>query len=424
MLYYFSHPLKVQNINSRLKKQLIRLFGTKTTQENKRKSTSDVYTFLRKPHLVQVGQYIPPQYKDVVKFENAEHFYLICPEAAKQVVSLVLPSVDMSGHQLIAETNAGLGLISTELLENGVQRVRMYESCPDFRKELMNFNEVYPGRIELFTKDIFQLPRFAYIDNMDNANRVHSLLKNVPKRAWIDEPSMTIIGFISSLTFIKYLIKSLALQSGPISYGRIQLFAFMKHKDYAILTAGPEENLNVYQVVSILFNMLFDYELIQRFPRDIFLPWEHHSNKRVYVKNHNHDEIYLVKVNYKKDLPVKIEQLLPLYFFIRQFYGKGNKKIIPTIEKWVPDCGRNIIVPTLDHEMYFENINIFTRFRELTPTQILSIFMEMVNNPTYKGSPFTAMIENSLLKTETVETYIADATLERNFIEDMEEKFD
>lgn len=44
----------------------------------------------------------------------------------------------------------------------------------------------------------------------------------------------------------------------------------------------------------------------------------------------------------------------------------------------------------------------------------------MINTPTYAGSPFTAMVENELIKTETTETGITEAVLQKALTKDAE----
>ncbi|RZC34516.1 hypothetical protein BDFB_001531 [Asbolus verrucosus] len=133
--------------------------------------------------------------------------------------------------------------------------------------------------------------------------------------------------------------------------------------------------------------------------------------------------MYFVKITIKKDLPVSIENLLPLHAFITQFFGKGAKKVIPELENWIPGSGVDIMIPKLNHEHYFKDMNIFTRFGELTPAEILSVFKEMITHPEYQKSHFMAIIESQLIKTETIESSLDDQ-LEKNIVEAIEDKFD
>ncbi|CAH1280387.1 unnamed protein product [Diabrotica balteata] len=370
--------------------------------------------FQKHPELLNIKQYIPEKYLSISSKVANEHLYLICVNTAKIIADHVIPFV--KEDQIVAESNVGLGLITTELLEKGVKRVRMYETCPEFRVDLKSFDSAFPGRVELFTKNLFHLGRFSFLDKQDGINRVDILLKGVPKKAWTDDPSMTVVGTMPNLNFLKYLIKSLALQTGPSVHGRMQIFGIIREFDYKILTATPQDNLRIYQVASILFQLMLDVEKLETFSRRIFLPWERcRGNKK--LKN---EDMVLVRMNFKKDLPVPMDKILYLFFFLKQFYGTGNNRVIPTVEKWVPNSGLNVILPTLKHDEYYKGISIFTRFRDLTPPQILAVFKEVINIPSFEGSPFTAMVENELIKSETVETSIADVALEKQIAGEVE----
>ncbi|CAH2000897.1 unnamed protein product [Acanthoscelides obtectus] len=257
----------------------------KPTAEKRIPFSHELHYFLTaNPHLSTVKKYIPPRY--FAETTAPENMYLICPNAAKSIANIVFPHLRSTKSQVIAETNAGLGLITTELLEKGVDLIRLYESCSDFRKELKAFGDVYPDRVELFTKDIFHLHRFAFIDKQDNGNRVEALLRGVSKRNWSDDPVMTIIGTMCNLYFLKYLIKSLVLQTGPTLYGRINLFALMRPRDYAVLSATPGDNWIAYSAWAVLFNLFLDYDVLYECPRKMFLPWNSKLKSSTYPNNY------------------------------------------------------------------------------------------------------------------------------------------
>lgn len=56
---------------------------------------------------------------------------------------------------------------------------------------------------------------------------------------------------------------------------------------------------------------------------------------------------------------------------------------------------------TISTRNYLRNINLFTQFGDLTPSQMLTIFEQFRNWPGYKQSPFLALMENNLMKVET-----------------------
>ncbi|XP_018563365.1 dimethyladenosine transferase 2, mitochondrial [Anoplophora glabripennis] len=400
--------------------------ATKIAGNPKRPSHKRVINrfFLENEHLTALKEHIPEQHLTLRRAGLPENLYLICPKVAKIIASHVKAATESNGNnQVIAETNAGLGLISMELLENGVTPVRVYETCPDFRKELKDFEHVYSGQVEVFTKDIFHLYWYSYMDRQDHRKRVDMLLKDVPKRSWSDDPVMTIVGAMPKFSFLKYLIKCLCLQSEIVTYGRIQIIAIMRPSHFAILNSTPQDNLLAYQYWTMLSNLFFEYELLEKIPRNVYLPWESPqsvTSLKRYPMNLDPDKLYLVKLNLK-NLPVAVEHLLPLLYFGKHFFGRGSKRIIPTIEKWIPGCGLNILLPKLEHPDYFDDISIFTQFRELTPSQLLAVFKELVNYPSYPSSSFKTMVENNVLKSETVETDLAESPSQTN-VEDLEQK--
>lgn len=105
------------------------------TAVKKIKSNKGIKHFFQSDsELLKIYPHIPSKY--LRKNSVSEHFYLISPKIAKDIVKKIMPFLDLSGKQLIAETNAGLGLITLELLKEGVNLVRMFETCSEFRTEL------------------------------------------------------------------------------------------------------------------------------------------------------------------------------------------------------------------------------------------------------------------------------------------------
>lgn len=106
---------------------------TSSKKKNKPRSQKIVNYFTSEPHLNEVVKLIPSEYFAPKRRLTLEHLYLADKNIAKDVVSHVLPFILEMKKQIICETNAGLGLITAELLQNNIEAVRMYETCPDLR---------------------------------------------------------------------------------------------------------------------------------------------------------------------------------------------------------------------------------------------------------------------------------------------------
>lgn len=87
-------------------------------------------------HLYEMLPYIPAKYLKLKRKECIENLYLIDSKIAKDAISRILPIIRKNKEQIVCETNAGLGLIASELLDNGVPLVRLYEASPEFRAPL------------------------------------------------------------------------------------------------------------------------------------------------------------------------------------------------------------------------------------------------------------------------------------------------
>lgn len=50
---------------------------------------------------------------------------------------------------------------------------------------------------------------------------------------------------------------------------------------------------------------------------------------------------------------------------------------------------------------FLDHIDIFSQFGDLSPSQMLSLYLQFVSWPGFKRSPFQASMESSLIKMET-----------------------
>lgn len=90
--------------------------------------------FESNPSAKKLKPFIPAKYFELKRKTPPESLYLIDSSIAKKVALQVFPILNaQKKNQIICETNAGLGLIASELLDAGIPTIRLYESCSDFR---------------------------------------------------------------------------------------------------------------------------------------------------------------------------------------------------------------------------------------------------------------------------------------------------
>ncbi|XP_021934048.1 dimethyladenosine transferase 2, mitochondrial isoform X2 [Zootermopsis nevadensis] len=325
--------------------------------------------------------------------------YTVDRDVAKNLVDQIAQDI-VKGGAPVFEVNPGLGFISRGLLAAGIQRLWLCESAVSFAQQMKELQNEFPERVKVLNKDLFMLAKLAYQDNMDGGSRVQSLFHGVPKAEWEDDPVMKIIGVLPSLSFIKHVIQSHVFQTGIIAYGRPEFYFIMSPAQYFYLTCRPGDGYFFYRSTSILFQLIFEWNLLEKLPRTGFLPWEaKHSIKKwsklVKVQTIDPDFMYLVKIVPRRDFfrtVVSADQLQPLWFFVRHHLRSRKNRVIPQLEKWIPGCGPRIIM---------DGMTIFTEFGDLTPQEILSVFQKFVSWPEYPECPFLASMETTFMKMES-----------------------
>lgn len=60
-----------------------------------------------------------------------------------------------------------------------------------------------------------------------------------------------------------------------------------------------------------------------------------------------------------------------------------------TFRQWIPGCGPHFIA---------QGYTIFTQFGDLTPTQILRLFLKFISLPEFNDSPFLNSMESRIAK--------------------------
>lgn len=59
---------------------------------------------------------------------------------------------------------------------------------------------------------------------------------------------------MEGLSFLRYLVRTLALQITPSTYGRIQIFALMKAKEYAVCIINTQCSNLIIKFAMMYFN--------------------------------------------------------------------------------------------------------------------------------------------------------------------------
>ncbi|CAK9808589.1 Dimethyladenosine transferase 2, mitochondrial [Anthophora plagiata] len=336
-------------------------------------------------------QNISPKYRNKI-LQNHLSFnvsktdlYIINRKESERFVALIKDDLFENMSNVI-EANPGFGLLTENLLKAGVPFLTLYEKNKDFYSDLHNLYMKYPKRFVLRKGNLFKISKTLNAHCSTTDLTLAKLLKNVPEKKWEESTCMQIIGTTTSSLFLNHLITSALFQSSFMSHGRSSFYFAVSPFIWNRLTKVGRINTTY-----IMFNTLFNYKMFGTLDRTAFIPWQ---TKVSICKNtmQSSDMLYVVKLEPKPNIHTMFgekENLIHFWYFIRHHFCVSSQRIIPALEKQIPDCGIRLIK---------KNYNIFTEFGELSLTQIYDLFLEIQSWPEYKAS--TLMLgENEMRKT-------------------------
>uniref|UniRef100_A0A182VZM2 Dimethyladenosine transferase 2, mitochondrial n=1 Tax=Anopheles minimus TaxID=112268 RepID=A0A182VZM2_9DIPT len=354
---------------------------------------------------------------------NTERFYIANRETAKQIASFV--TKDLPPDRLLVEVNPGPGLLTEHIMKRKVSNLRLYETEASFESQLHSLLTMSKDVLRI--GDFNGLWRLSYLDGFDNGRRVLKMLDGIPQRKWNDEVSFRLFSVVGTIKFLRYLMNSITHQSEFYSLGRYEMFLVMSPLLYAQISSTKTAGYKLYRGSTIVFQVYFEHELLGKVPRKHLLPWCTSGGAKKVRTLHQKliedgaEEWYLVKIMPRRNLH---DHLLPdnlglFASFVTQHYVSRRNRIIPSLEHWIPHCGARLILnsnytrrstktgPVLNvlpsqlmksmplaSNDYADNMNIYTEFGELTPTQVLTLFNEFINWSEFHQSPFMQAVES------------------------------
>ena len=164
---------------------------------------------------------------------------------------------------------------------------------------------------------------------------------------------------------------------------RPEFFFMVSAKTYAHLCSpiGPG-TYRLRKPNNYLFRILFDCEVISEFDDNIYMPWG--TVRKQKNKLYDLSKFYLLKVRPKINIGVEDKETFQpnqLSHFVRILStGKKIRKVIPTIEKYVPGAGYAMI---RDHEL-----SPMTEVNDIKVEQIMPLFYSLSRQKNFNLSGF------------------------------------
>lgn len=363
---------------------------TRTTtgvQNSVRDTAQQMYEFIRTVN-ANILDDLPRAYVDFNTVGRGP--YLIEEKTAKEFVSFIIDDL-LRNTCFVIETFPGFGLLTKTLLNANVPLVHMYEDLVEVQPIMDSLINQFPDRLELRKYNFQNVGKLMYLDNVHNDTQLQMALKGIPQKKWEDDTCMQVITVINTDRFMRQILMSLVFSNCLMVYGRPAIYGAIKpslwehytNKKYKLVGTG-----------NILFNICFNYKKLGEVSRRSYIPWRKPSSKpqgkNTIVRDDNY--FYVVKFEPKPDLHEKIipkQDLVPFWHFLRHNFIPKKKRVIPELEKLIPNCGFKLIL---------KDYNIFTDFHHLSPHQALDLYKEISSWPEFKTSSFKYSVEAVLSK--------------------------
>eukprot|EP00092_Neocalanus_flemingeri_P106019 GFUD01135973.1.p1 GENE.GFUD01135973.1~~GFUD01135973.1.p1 ORF type:complete len:475 (-),score=53.31 GFUD01135973.1:131-1555(-) len=285
------------------------------------------------------------------------------------------------------------------------------------------------------------LTKVAVDGGYEKQRFVSPLLKYLPSGDVSEEVPASTIVTTASHGFVKYLISRMLHRDNPFGEfysSRPEFFLIVTARTYFHLCCGINDadpshnklteeemriknklvpmNAQLSKVYNVIFQVYFDFCLVDVLPRKSYFPWKPHkryawnnaerlSNTRgvdkLYEENHNRLMLMYVRPKRPKDLEMIGN---PAYFeyFLTRILQRKTRRIVGVFEEWSSGWGLLIVEA---------GFTIFDEVRDLDLEDLLQLFHLLKNIPNFEQSNFVAeanMAFKANHETEDIDELLVD----------------
>ena len=246
------------------------------------------------------------------------------------------------------------------------------------------------------------------------------VLVRYPSLPWNTQEPIYTLYLTATLGTIRYMVHQTLTRhsciSNDMSRGRPEFFFVVTPRTLNHLTMGTyHEKTPVKRLTShrnVLFNLIFEYKVIQEIPRKSFFPWPKAKKKPKIIVSKNielinsDDNMYLIKARPKTDIGIvnnfnfldkSTTEDVPgppshwLEYFVHAITVESTtKRFLPLLDKWHPsaalNCVRKGLVPVyMTFGDFYDSIEVSEKIIQIFNTLLaqenlpLSTFVAMAN---------------------------------------------
>lgn len=182
--------------------------------------------------------------------------------------------------------------------------------------------------------------------------------------------------------FLKNLYSQVSLRLGMCSSSVVDYYFLMSDREYNYLKAQPLKNLNLYRPSTVLNNTIFDHQVLDSFElKSCFGVSLNKIQKTSASTKSLYSMVHLVWLRPKLEVINKLEpeNLLEFRFLINQVMHRRSGPVLPLLEKWFHDCGKDISYLGIDETTISGGLNSEQYYR---------LFLYLKSRPDYRNSTF------------------------------------
>ncbi|XP_061671169.1 dimethyladenosine transferase 2, mitochondrial isoform X2 [Syngnathoides biaculeatus] len=323
--------------------------------------------------------------------KKARHF-IVDPKLANVVLQHLGPDLQ-SAKTVVFECNPGPGVLTKTLINAGAQRVVALESDKIFLDNLQEIEGLLDGQLEVVYCDFFKLdPVWDAVSKPPVlfADKLFTDL-GITEANWLDDFPVKVVAILPTrnerATLLK-LVYSLFERLSIYRYGRIELNLFLSEREYMTMMMSPG-HMRHYRVLSVLWQMSCDIELLHKEPWDSFVASKQTPPPSKGVLPNDH--MCLVRLRPRADLfsagltPANAGTLMVM---VKQCLAKRKEKLINKLNVWSPDSGSKLLSEIgLPEKIMTGHVH---------PSEYLQLFRLMIKIPEFTQSwLFEEIMENS-----------------------------
>lgn len=185
------------------------------------KASKEILKHFNEPNCKYILSCFPERH--LKRKKKPDDLYIANETTARTIADWI--KKDLKADQTLIEVNPGLGLLTTHLVKETANDILIFEPDEHFHPYINSFKTDDDKRnILLKQHELSRIWRMAFVDKIDNGNRVDDALKGIKASDYEEESNARLFHAATSHAFLLHIINALIFKSSLMAYGRCEFF--------------------------------------------------------------------------------------------------------------------------------------------------------------------------------------------------------